>query len=109
MGKTVTDQDIVFLVPDSFRVTIRNCNNINADLKEDTIKKRLERRLFLLFLDNLAAIMVVSTLEGKLLENIKCICTSLRNRTKRHDFLPVSKARTNKFYIFRQCTYIVYI
>jgi hypothetical protein len=23
--------------------------------------------------------------------------------------LPVSKARTNKFYIYRQCTYIVYI
>jgi hypothetical protein len=23
--------------------------------------------------------------------------------------LPVSKARTNKFYIYRQCTYIVYL
>jgi hypothetical protein len=23
--------------------------------------------------------------------------------------VPVSKARTNKFYIYRQCTYIVYI
>ena len=23
--------------------------------------------------------------------------------------LPVSKARTNKFYIYRQCTYIVYV
>ena len=23
--------------------------------------------------------------------------------------MPVSKARTNKFYIYRQCTYIVYV
>jgi hypothetical protein len=23
--------------------------------------------------------------------------------------MPVSKARTNKFYIYRQCTYIVYL
>ena len=38
---------------------------------------------------------------------------SLRNRyeklTRRLAILPVSKARTNKFYIYRQCTYIVYI
>ena len=26
-----------------------------------------------------------------------------------HNFLPVSKARTNKLYIFRQCTYIAKI
>ena len=31
---------------------------------------------------------------------------SLRNR---RDFLPVYKARTNKFYIGRQCMYIVYL
>ena len=36
---------------------------------------------------------------------------SLRNRLdpQRLAFLPVSKVRTNKFYIFRQCTYIVYL
>jgi hypothetical protein len=28
---------------------------------------------------------------------------------RRLDILPVSKARTNKFYIYRQCTYIVYV
>ena len=33
---------------------------------------------------------------------------SLRNSLERLDFLPVSKARTDKLYIFRQCTYIVY-
>ena len=34
---------------------------------------------------------------------------SLRNRPEKLAILPVSKARTNKFYIYRQCTYIVYI
>jgi len=36
--------------------------------------------------------------------NIKLICTR-----QRLAFLPISKACTNKFYIFLQCTYIVYI
>jgi hypothetical protein len=34
---------------------------------------------------------------------------SLRNRTEKLAFLLVSKARTNKLYIFQQCKYIVYI
>ena len=34
---------------------------------------------------------------------------SLRNRPEKLAILPVSKARTNKFYIYRQCTYIVYV
>jgi hypothetical protein len=38
---------------------------------------------------------------------------SLGNRLEksciRLAFLPISKAHTNKFYIFRQCKYIVYI
>ena len=32
-----------------------------------------------------------------------------RKNRQRLTFLPVSKARTNYFYIFQQCTYIVYI
>ena len=32
-----------------------------------------------------------------------------RKARQRLTFLLVSKARTNKLYIFRQCTYIVYI
>jgi len=32
-----------------------------------------------------------------------------RKARQRLNFLPVSNARTNKCYIFRQCTYIVYI
>ena len=32
-----------------------------------------------------------------------------RKDRKRYTFLPVSKARTHKFYIYRQCTYILYI
>ena len=34
---------------------------------------------------------------------------SLQNRPEKLAILPVSKARTNKFYIYRQCTYIVYV
>ena len=33
----------------------------------------------------------------------------LRNRPEKLAILLVSKARTNKFYIYRQCTYIVYV
>jgi hypothetical protein len=31
------------------------------------------------------------------------------NCTEKLTFLPVSKVRTNKLYIFRQCTYIIYV
>ena len=34
---------------------------------------------------------------------------SLRKRLEKLAILPVSKAHTNKLYIFRQCTYIVYL
>ena len=46
-------------------------------------------------------------------KNIKfiCICceTGQQSSPKALFFLPVSKAHTNKLYIFQQCTYIVYI
>ena len=46
-----------------------------------------------------------------MLTNIKLIgirCeTGKKTSAKPRDMLPVSKARTNKFDIFRQCTYIV--
>jgi hypothetical protein len=44
-------------------------------------------------------------------ENIKLICACLKTGRKDRQklaFLPVSKGRTNKFYISRQCTYNVY-
>ena len=44
--------------------------------------------------------------------NIKYICTRCETGLKSSPklaILPVSKARTNKFYIYRQCTYIVYL
>jgi len=44
--------------------------------------------------------------------NIKLIgtrCEQARKAHQRFVFLPVPKARTNKFYIFRQCRYIVYL
>ena len=47
-----------------------------------------------------------------LFENISFICTRYEHRTenftKMLPFLHVSKALSNKFYIFQQCTSIVY-
>ena len=54
----------VFLVPDSCRAAERNGNNISDVVIDDTIK-RLERRLFQLFLDNLAVVLDVSILQDK--------------------------------------------
>ena len=75
---TVTDQDIAFLVPGSCRATIGNGNSIRVAFAESTIKKRLERRLFLLFLDNLGVVLEFLTLQVKhnirtLSENVKLI------------------------------------
>jgi hypothetical protein len=47
---TVTDKDIVFLVPDSCRMTVRNGNSISAKLHRGHHQKRLEQHLFLLIL-----------------------------------------------------------
>ena len=63
----VSDLDTAFQIPDSCRMTMRNDNS--ADFSGDTIKKLLERRLFLLFL-------------AVALENVKFIYT-LRNRTEK--------------------------
>jgi hypothetical protein len=40
--------------------------------------------------------------------NIKLIALAAKQSRKRLAFLPVSKACTNKVYIFRQCIYIVF-
>ena len=94
---TVTEQDFVFRVPDSCWAIVRNDNS--------TIL------LYLLVLDNLAVgFGAFVTLQDNynirtLFESIKFIwsgCQSL-------DFLPVSKARTNEFYICRQRTFVVYV
>ena len=63
----VSDQDIAFQIPDSCRMTMRNDNS--ADFSGDTIKKLLERRLFLLF-------------SAVALKNVKFIYT-LGNRTEK--------------------------
>jgi hypothetical protein len=46
---TVTDKDIVFLVPDSCRATVRNSNSIREAFTEDTIKNenKLANKLYI--------------------------------------------------------------
>jgi hypothetical protein len=113
----VIDQNIVFLVSDSCRTTVRNCNRTKP-FSEDTITILLEWRLILLLLDNLAFVLRFLILQDEynihtIFDNIKCLCTCCETGQKRFPkalfFLPVSKAHTNTFYIFQQCTYIVYI
>ena len=84
------------MLPDSCKATVRNGNSIRYDFTEDS-QKRLERRLFLFLLDNLTDILVFLTFQVN--HNVKQMLA----------VHPVSKARSNKLYIFRQCTYIVYL
>jgi hypothetical protein len=111
---TVTDQNIVFLVPDSCRVPVRNYNSIKRWLQighhQNTIRMTLVSALFRQFgIFNIAGWIQYTYIVRK----YKIYLHVLRNRTdkiaKGSVFLSVSKAHTNKFYIFRQCTYIVYI
>ena len=59
---TITDQDIVLLIPYSCWAMVRNSNSINKDFTEDTITTWLERCLFLLFL---AVVLGFLTLQDK--------------------------------------------
>ena len=73
--------------------------------------------MFQLFSDNLAVVLHLLTLQDKhnirtLSLNIKLFwtrCEQARKARQGLPFLPVSNGRTNKCYIFRQCTYIVYV
>lgn len=69
-------------------------------------QKPLKRRLFPLFLDNLEVILAFLTLQGKhntrTLSDIRKFC--FRN-VHRLTFLPVSKARTHKSYMYVHCLY----
>jgi hypothetical protein len=84
---------------------------------QKTPLKMMRMTVFLLFSANLAVVLCFLTLQDKhnictLLENINFICTHCETGQKRHQrlvFLSLSKACTNNLYIFRQCTYVVYI
>jgi hypothetical protein len=88
-----------------------SCRSISTDVTYDAINKRLERRLFQLFPDKLPVVLDLLILQDK--HNIRnAFALAAKQARKAHQriaFLLVSKARTNKLYIFRQCTYIVYV
>jgi hypothetical protein len=74
--------------------------------------------LFQLFSENLAIVLDCLILQEK--HNMHILSLNIKNKfalSAKQDrktrqmlaFLPVSKVRTNKLYIFRQCTYIVYL
>jgi hypothetical protein len=79
-----------------------------------TFMKGEELRLFLSFLlksDKFSDFFDIAgqTQNTYIVVKYKIHLYSLRNRPEKLAIVPVSKARTNKFYIYRQCTYIVYI
>ena len=82
---------------------------MSADLTEDILEKLLERRLFLLFSDNLAVVLDFLTLQDKhnittLSVDIRFICTRCEKGQKippKAHFHPVCKARKINFDIFR--------
>ena len=88
---------------------VRNGNSISVDFT-DTIRIQ-ERHLILLLLDYLAVVYYEYTyIVGTYKIHMHSLPTEQKS-SPRLAFLSVSKARTNKLYIFWQCTgmYIVYI
>ena len=70
--------------------------------------------LLQLFSDNLAVVLDFLILQDKhkytyIVVKYKINLRLLRSSVEKLAFLPISKARTNKFYIFRQWTYFIYI
>jgi hypothetical protein len=70
--------------------------------------------LLQLFSDNLAVVLDFLILQDKnkytyIVVKYKINLRLLRSSVEMLAFLPISKARTNKFYIFRQWTYFLYI
>ena len=85
---TVTDQDI----------PVRNGNSISADFTEDTIKNWWHCRINTIDVHSL-----------KISNSFALAVKQNRKVRQRPYFLPVSKACTNKLFIFWQCTYIGYL
>jgi hypothetical protein len=87
-------------------------NIIDADVTVHH-QKLLECHLFLVFSDNLLVLLGFSAMQDKrytyIIRTYKIILHWLRNRTEKLAFRPVSIACTNKYYIFWQCMYVVYI
>ena len=107
---TITDQNIVFLVSDSCWVTVRNGNSISMDIREDTIKN--DRTMLL----SAIGAFWHCRRNTRYVHNRKIsisfalsLCENSRKAHQRITCLPVSKAWTNNFYIYRQWKYIVYI
>jgi hypothetical protein len=112
---TVTDQDIIVLIPDSCWAMIRNGNSTRADFTEDTVKKirtTLVSALFRQFNICLVCFLTllykynIRTLSGY----IKLICTRCETHQKssqKDSFSNCFKASANKSFFSTMC--IVYM
>ena len=104
---TVNGEDIVFLIPDTCIATVRNGSNICKDFIEDTIGP----------LNNFGSCFELFDIAGQIqytysIGKYIMYLYLLRNRTEKlakGSLVYLSKARTNKLYIFWQYTYIIYV
>lgn len=55
----VMEQDIVFSGTDSCRATVKNGNNVSANLTEDAIETDQNNCCFMLFSDNLVVVLEI--------------------------------------------------
>ena len=110
---TITDQDMVFLVPDWCWAKVRNGTSISVDVIENTTKI-IQTHVSALF-RQIVSCFVVFDIAGQsqcmyIVRKYQINLHSLRNRAEKLKqilvFLPVSKNRTSKFYIFQQCMYV---
>ena len=103
----------VFWVPESCWATVRYDNSISADVREDTIKKRLERRLLLLFSDNLAVGMEFLALQDK--NNIRTLSVNstpakqTRKARQRFAFLTFLKLVQTNFILLTMYVYLYWL
>ena len=102
----VTVQAIVSLVPDSCWAIIRNGNSIRGKCHKGHYQKLSEWRLFLVFLDNLAVVLVfiwhcrINTIYvhcQKISNSFPLAAKQGKKVCQRFAFLPVSKTHANFF------------
>ena len=85
-----------FLIPDSCKATVEN--SISVEVTGDTIKKKQNDDCLLCSFQRIWQLFWTF---------YHCRINTLY--VQRLTFLPVSKARTDKCYIFWQCSYILYV
>jgi hypothetical protein len=97
-----TDQDIAFLVPDSCTATVKNAISISVDVWMDIAKTMIRTTLMFALFRQFGCCFVFFL--HCMINNVKFVCTLCETGQKSSP-----KTCTNRFNVFRKCTYIVYM